>query len=117
MELARKAGALDKIDFTGPIPYNEVPNYLAEANIVVCPGAPAGLILLEAAAMRKPIITVPHRWSIESLGKNAFYVPPGNPKKLAEAAYRKVISERSWETVALKHLKIYRELLGRRCSV
>ena len=134
MELARKAGALDKIDFTGPIPYDEAPNYLAEANIVVCPGAPAGLILLEAAAMRKPIITVPHKWSIESLGKNAFYVPPGNPKKLAEtiiyalknphvseklaeAAYRKVISERNWETVAMKHLKIYRELLGRHGSV
>ena len=42
MELARKTGALDKIDFTGPIPYNEIPNYLTEANIVVCPGAPAG---------------------------------------------------------------------------
>jgi len=98
------------------------------------PALQQALVLLEAAAMRKPIITVPHKWSIESLGKNAFYVPPGNPRKLAEtiiyalknphvseklaeAAYRKVISGRSWETVALKHLKIYRELLGRRCSV
>ena len=131
-KLAKKAGVLDKIDFMGPIPYDEVPKYLAEANVVVCPGAPAGLILLEAAAMRKPIITVPHKWSVESLGETAFYTPPGNPKrlaekiiyalknpdvseKMAEAAYKKVISERSWEKVVSAHLKIYRELL-RRCG-
>jgi len=130
MKLAEKVGVLDKIDFTGSIPYHEVPKYLAEANVVVCPGAPAGLILLEAAAMRKPIITVSHKWSVESLGKNAFYIPSGNPRrlaekiiyalknpdvseKMAEAAYKKVISERSWKKVVLEHLKIYRELLGR----
>jgi len=133
VELAKKAGVLDKIDFIGPIPYDEVPKYLAEANVIACPGAPAGLILLEAAAMRKPIITVPHKWSIESLNKTAFYVPPDNPRrlaekiiyvlknpdvseKMAEAAYRKVISERSWEIVASKHLKVYYELLRRRGS-
>ena len=134
MELAKKSGVLDKIDFTGPIPYDEVPRYLAEAKVIVCPGAPAGLILLEAAAMRKPIITVPHKWSIESLGKTAFYTPTGSPKRLAEkiiyalknldvsermaeAAYKKVISKRRWEKVVSEHLKIYRELLRRRGSV
>jgi len=132
MKLAEKSGVLDKIDFIGSIPYNEVPKYLAEANVIVCPGAPAGLILLEAAAMRKPIITVPHKWSVESLGKTAYYTPLGNSKRLAEkiiyalknpgvsermaeAAYKKVISERSWEKVVSKHLKIYHELI-RRCG-
>ncbi|RLI11685.1 hypothetical protein DRO35_04630 [Candidatus Bathyarchaeota archaeon] len=135
-ELAKKFGVLDKIEFTGPVPHKEVPKYLAEANIVACPGAPAGLILLEAAAMKKPIITVPHKWSVESLGKTAYYIPPNNPKKLAnaiiylmnnpevsrmlvEAAHRRVVSRMSWETVTLKHLEIYRELLKKgklRCS-
>jgi len=81
--------------------------------------------------MRKPIITVPHRWSIESLGKSAFYIPSDNPErlaekiiyalknpdvseKMAEAAYKKIISERSWEKVVSEHLKIYRELLRSR---
>jgi len=132
MEIAKKAGILDKIDFMGYIPYDEVPKYLAEANVVACPG-PAGLILLEAAAMKKPIVTAPHKWNIESLGNTAFYVPLDDPRKLAEkiiyvlknpdvsekmaeAAYRKVVSERSWEIVASKHLKVYRELLRRRAS-
>jgi len=132
MEIAKKDGVLDKIDFIGYIPYNEVPKYLAEANVVACPGL-AGLILLEAAAMKKPIVTVPHMWNVESLGNTVFYVPLVDPRKLAEkiiyvlknpdvgekmaeAAYRKVISERSWEIIASKHLKVYRELLRRRSS-
>ena len=131
-ELAKKIGVLDNIEFTGPVPHKEVPKYLAEANIVACPGAPAGLILLEASAMKKPIITVPHEWSIELLGKTAYYVPPNNPKKLAdaivyllknpeegerlaEAAHKRIVSGMSWRTITLKHLEIYRELLKKEC--
>ena len=128
-ELAKKLGVSGHVEFIGPVPHEEVPKYLAEAKIVVCPGAPAGLILLEAAAMKKPIITVYHEWSEEALGNTVFYVPPNNPKKLsefvlyalknsnvrnrlAEAAYEKVKSERSWKTVALRHLEIYESLLS-----
>ena len=126
-DLARKSGVLNHVEFTGPIPHSDVPKYLAEAKIVVCPGAPAGLVLLEAAAMKKPIVTVRHEWSEEALGNTMFYVPPDNPKKLsesvlyalknsdvrnrlAEAAYEKVRSERSWEIVTLRHYEIYKSL-------
>jgi len=127
-ELAKKNGVLDHVEFTGPIPHSDVPKYLAEAKIVVCPG-PASLVLLEAAAMKKPIVTVRHEWSEEALGNTMFYVPPDDPKKLsesvlyalknsdvrnrlAEAAYEKVRSERNWETVTLRHYEIYESLLS-----
>jgi len=127
-ELARKIGVLDRVEFIGSVLHREVPKYLAEAKIVVCPG-PAGLVLLEAAAMKKPIVTVRHEWSEEALGDTVFYVPPENPKKLsesvlyalknsdirnrlAEAAYEKIKSERNWETVMLRHYEVYESLLS-----
>jgi glycosyltransferase involved in cell wall biosynthesis len=102
---------------------------LAEANIVVCPGGPAGLQLLEAAAMKKSIVTVNLGWASDALGDAAFFVPLNSPIKvaeavvyalenrevsntLAEAAYKKVKLERSWETVTQKHLELYNTILN-----
>ena len=123
-DLACKEDVRDIIDFTGTIPHEDVPRYLSEASIVVCPGGPAGLQLLEAAAMKKPVVTISHEWALDALGKSAYYVPPDNPinvaetvvyalkhraetAKLAEAAYKKVKSERSWEAVTRQHLALY----------
>jgi len=122
-DLAFKNGVQDLIEFIGAVPHADVPRYLAEANIVVCPG-PTGLLLLEAAAMRKPIVTVSHEWAHDAVGNSAYFVPPDSPIKVAEAvvyalknrgetvalaesAYEKVKSERSWETVTQKHLELY----------
>jgi len=123
-DLASEDGVRDIVDFTGTVPHADVPRYLSEASIVVCPGGPAGLQLLEAAAMRKPVVTVGHEWALDALGKSAYYVPPDNPVRVAEtvvyalkhrkettalvdAAYRKVKLERSWETVTRQHLALY----------
>jgi len=123
-DLATENGVREVIDFTGTIPHEDVPRYLSDASIVVCPGGPAGLQLLEAAAMKKPVVTVSHEWALDALGKAAYYVPPDSPVRVAEtvvyalknraetvaladAAYRKVKSERSWETVTEQHLKLY----------
>ncbi len=121
--LAAEINVKDRIEFTGSIPHEEVPKYLAEASVVVCPGV-AGLLLLEAAAMRKIIVTARHDWGVEALGETAMYFPPNSPAKLAElvvsalkspelrgtlaeAAYQKVVSERSWDTVAELHARLY----------
>ena len=81
-------------------------------------------MLLEAAAMRKIIVTARHDWGVEALGETAMYFPPNSPAKLAElvvsalkspelrgtlaeAAYQKVVSERSWDTVAELHARLY----------
>ena len=51
---------IDKIVFTGFIPYNQVPDYLHLANIAVLPSMwdePFGLTIVEALAMGLPLIT------------------------------------------------------------
>lgn len=127
--LASENGVQDIIEFTGAVSHTDVPRYLAEANIVVCPGGPAGLQLLEAAAMKKSIVTVNLGWASDALGDAAFFVPLNSPIKvaeavvyalenrevsntLAEAAYKKVKLERSWETVTQKHLELYNTILN-----
>jgi len=122
-ELASENGVKDLVEFTGTVPHADVPRYLAEASIVVCPG-PTGLLLLEAAAMKKIIITIGHEWALDALGNAAYFVPPNSPSKVSEtvvyalenreasnalvdAAYKKVRLERSWEIVAQRHLDLY----------
>ncbi len=126
-ELASENGVQDLVEFTGTVPHADVPQYLTEASILVCPGV-AGLLLLEAAAMKRPIVTINHEWAHDALGDAAYYVPPNNPNKVAEAvlyalknqeetvalaevAYEKVTSERSWETLTQKHLALYETIL------
>lgn len=49
----------DKISFTGYVSYDEVPNVISEADIIVVPSQweePFGLTVIEAMAMAKPVI-------------------------------------------------------------
>ena len=130
-ELSVDLGVRDYVDFVGSIPYGEIAAYLSQAKIVVFPSEiPTGLALLEVAAMRKPIITTRNKWAEDTLGNSPLFVPMHSPEetakaiihllrnpderaKIARSAYEKVTSERSWDTVAAKHLDLYNQVVGR----
>jgi len=123
--LSKKLGVRDHIDFSGRVPHELIPSYLGTANVVVFPSEiPTGLSLLEAAAMRKPIITTDNEWARDALGDAPLYIPGRSPAETAEAiihllsnpeertrmsqlAYDKVIPERDWNSVVSKHLELY----------
>jgi len=129
-KLADDLGVIDHIAFVGAVPYESVPEYLGQSKIVAFPSEiPTGLTLLEAAAMKRPIITTRNRWAVNSLGDTPLYVSMRNPeetakamicllknprkrRKIAELTYRKVASERSWDKVTSKHMEIYNKLIG-----
>lgn len=77
---------------------NDIPEILYFADIVVLPtyyreGIPR--ILLEAASMRKPIVTtnIPGCKEIVEDGVNGFLVPPKNSKALVEAIGKLILDE------------------------
>jgi len=127
--LAARLGVIDNIDFVGGIPHRLVPEYLSRAKIVVFPSeVPTGLLLLEAAAMKRAIITTRNAWAMDSLGDTPFYISAGDPEGTANAIIRllnndderdkiarlvcaKVDRERSWDNVVSKHIEMYRQLI------
>ena len=129
--LAYELGVEDYVEFIGRVPHNYVPHYLDQAKIVVFPSEiPAGLTLIEAAAMKKPIITSKTEWAIEDLGDAPIFIPTRNPSETAKAiiyllrnpharkmvaklVYRRVLG-RSWDRVVSRHIEIYNEVMMRR---
>jgi len=121
-------GIQDHVSFVGRISHDDVPMFLAKSKIVVFPSEiPTGLVLLEAAAMKKPIITTRNAWAQDSLGETPLYIPPNSPgetaraivrllrepderRRIAEQAYRKVASDGDWDTVVSGHIELYEEL-------
>jgi len=114
------------VDFVGSVPYEEVPKYLSKAKIVF--SYFSGLVLLEAAAMRKPIITTRNKWAKDTLGSSPLFVSAPSPEetakaivhllrnpderaKIATSIYEKVASERSWDVVASRHLDLYDQIV------
>lgn len=127
--VAEELGIRDRIKFVGRVPHRDVPEYLSRSKVVVFPSEiPTGLALLEAAAMKKPIITAGNGWAKDTLGDAPYFVPAQNPKETAEAViqllknpqkrrriadlvYNKVSSERRWDLVASRHMGVYEEVL------
>lgn len=71
----------DNIIFTGFINYKEIPKYYALADIIVLPSIceeAAGLTIIEAASMKKPIITTDAGGIPEYIGSNAIIVSNDN---------------------------------------
>lgn len=127
-ELAVDLGVGDSVEFLGGVPYQVVPRYLSQAKIVL--SYFSGLVLLEAAAMRKPIITTRNKWAKDALGNNTLFVSMRGPEETANAiirllknpdervriaklAYDMVTSERSWDMVASRHIDLYDEVLSK----
>ncbi|MDH5795613.1 MAG: glycosyltransferase family 4 protein [Candidatus Bathyarchaeota archaeon] len=128
--LAGELGVADRIEFVGRIPHEKVPECLGEARIVVFPSEiPTGLALLEAAAVRRAIITTRNVWAVDSLGDTPFYISARDPEgtanaiirllsndeersKIARLVYEKVADGSSWDSVASRHKEIYRQLIN-----
>ena len=98
-ELVEKAGLTDRFVFTGRVPYNEVPQYIALCDVYAAPYNPsrhkyAGeskefvydpLKLFESMACGKAVVTVRSQ-NIEAMfedGRELLLVEPGNAQDLA----------------------------------
>lgn len=98
-ELKEKASRLapGRIEFTGPVPHEEMPQRLSRAGIAVLPNIPdissqfsSPLKLFEYMAFGLPIVAsdIPIFREILNPGQNALLFTPGDPESLARAIRR-----------------------------
>ncbi|MFZ7138726.1 MAG: glycosyltransferase family 4 protein [archaeon] len=131
-DLASKLGILKNVTFVGKIAHDDVPKYLSRTKVAVFTSEiPTGLTLLEAAAMKRPIITTKNRWAEDSLGDTPVFVStsrideisgaiihllkhPDERRRVAERVYNKVTLERNWDNLVLKHMELYDQVVNRR---
>lgn len=115
-------------------PYHDIAVAYQLADVILCPSlAPEGFgrVMIEAQAMKKPIVAANHGAAREIIeeGVTGWLPPPGNPQALAhtldealnlsqnqlleigEQSRARVISQFSKETMAFKTLAVYQELL------
>jgi glycosyltransferase involved in cell wall biosynthesis len=121
-------GVRDSVEFVGAVPYQKVPKYLSQAKVIF--SYFSGQALLEAAAMRKAVITTRNRWARDTLGSSPLFVSMRSPeetakaivhllrnpderRKIARLCYEAISSERSWDAVASKHLDLYYQIISR----
>jgi glycosyltransferase involved in cell wall biosynthesis len=130
--LATQLGIADRTTFTGRIPYEEAPRYLALGDVAVAPKLSAtegsGKIL-NYMAMSLPTVTFDTPVSYEYLGELGVYAESGNPKALADAISsllddeeraielgmklrKKAVEAYSWEGAVERIVRIYSEICG-----
>jgi glycosyltransferase involved in cell wall biosynthesis len=126
-------GVADRVDFVGAVAHDDVPGYLAAADVVVVPsirfeGLVDGLpnVALEAMAAGKPLVATRVGGLPELVhdGMNGLLVAEKSATELASvilrlaadadlrarlgaAARDEIRAERSWETVARRFVEIY----------
>jgi glycosyltransferase involved in cell wall biosynthesis len=94
--LARELGIIEKVTFTGRVPFSEVPRHLAACDILVSPHVPVAagipfhgspLKIFEYMAMGKPIVAsdLGQMGEILTHEKAALLVTPGDSNELANA--------------------------------
>lgn len=127
--LASDLGVSDRVTFTGKVPYDEAPAYLALGDVAVSPKLSAtegcGKVL-NYMAMALPVVSFDTPVSREYLGALGVYADPaGDPRALAQAIVGllddpprrielgKALRERaarhfSWDRAGLRLLSIYR---------
>ena len=126
---------LADVCFVGWVPYEDLPRYHRSCHIFCAPSTGSegfGLILLEAMAAGKPIVTcdIPGYRTVMADGQEGLTVPPENELYLAQAlirllrdpAAREVMGQRgrakaqayAWHRVSEQVLIYYQELMGRR---
>ena len=134
-EKKAKQGNLPDVIFTGQVPYSELPRYYKTAGVVCCPATGResfGIILLEAMAAGKPIVasSIKGYAGVITHGSEGLLVPPRDEKKLAQAlvslmtngALRQEMGARGkakaqdygWESIAIRVLECYSEVLNKR---
>lgn len=116
----------------GMISNNEIPSYLAAADIVAVPSIveASSISVLEAMAMKLPIVAsdIPGIREITNFGKNCVLVPSKKPnslaegilrllkskeeaEKLAELGFQQVLQNYTWEKKAKETEEIYYKAL------
>jgi len=131
---ARDLGITEKVIFTGY--RNDVQNFIALSDAVVAPHCvpePFGRVLIEAGALRKPIIStnIPPTPEIVIDGKTGLLVEPNNPNALVKAmeyiidnpvkarqmgenGYRNVVDNFHIDLTHSKIIKLYEKILNKR---
>jgi glycosyltransferase involved in cell wall biosynthesis len=87
-EMAGRLGLAEHVTFTGRIPYEEAPSYLALGDVAVAPKVSAtegSGKLLNYMAMGLPVVAFDTPVNREYLGEQGVYVPLGDTLALAEA--------------------------------
>ena len=130
----RKLGIENSVLFTGKVSAERLYSLYHEAEVYVQPSLyePFGITILEAMSMRKPVVAT-HVGGIPEIIRNdveGLLVEPGNSQQLAKAisrmfsdsserrrfginARKRVEKEFTWETIAMKTLEFYKNLLQR----
>ena len=111
-QLAKSMGISDSVKFIGFIPSNEVPKYLASADIYVCTSLSEGGLAIstkEAMACELPVVITDLEVNTEWIknGVNGFVISPRDHKSLAE----KIVYLIEHEDVKIKFGKLGRELV------
>ena len=132
-ERAASLGVADRVHLVGAVPHDDVPEYLAAADVVVVPsirfeGLVDGLpnVALEAMAAGKPLVATRVGGLPELVhdGRNGLLVEEKSASELASAilglvgdaglrarlgaaARDEIRAERSWESVARRFVEIY----------
>jgi glycosyltransferase involved in cell wall biosynthesis len=130
--LARRLGIDARVTFTGAIPYERAPDYLALGDVAVAPKlslTEGNGKLLNYIAMGLPTVAYDNRVSRDILGDLGIYAPPGDWSALAielqgaltdlaaarsrgKALRRKAIAEHQWARSAETLLGVYSRLAG-----
>ncbi|MFQ6058240.1 MAG: glycosyltransferase family 4 protein [Anaerolineae bacterium] len=131
--MARQLGVAEHTTFTGKIPYEEAPRYLALGDIAVAPKISAtegSGKLLNYMAMALPTAAFATNVSREYLGDYGVYAEVGNPVALAEAMgslladeamatelgqrlRERAVQKYSWERAGERILEVYDLACGR----
>ncbi|GGU09744.1 glycosyltransferase [Streptomyces coeruleorubidus] len=87
--IARDAGVVDRVRFTGAVPSEQVPPLLRSADVVVCPAdyEPFGIVPLEAMACGVPVVASAVGGQLDTVADpgTGRLVPPRDAEALARA--------------------------------
>jgi glycosyltransferase involved in cell wall biosynthesis len=90
-ERAANSPAADRIELTGQVPYEQVEEAYADADVFVHPGVwpePFGRTILEAMQARLPVVATNVGGPAETVPQEALLCEPGDPRALAAAIER-----------------------------
>lgn len=107
-------GYTDRIKVLGEVPYNQIPNILSNASILVLPSYMEGLptVCLEALASKVPVVAsniggIPE---IVIDGKTGYLFPPGNAELFADRILRLLANESLRSRMGRNGLRLVKKL-------
>lgn len=127
------SSVLDKMEYLGRIPYQEVQSYIEKAHVCVFPtfAETQGMVTIEAMAMQKPVVNSDIGWSKELIvdGESGFLVNPAkhqefadriielfsNPdssKKIGKNARKRVEDVFDIDKIAQKNIDFYKTIIN-----